>query len=88
MVSFNLKESVIRSSNTFFYEKSQFTGHPVDKILSQNWVQLSNTKVSDILMEAARPRTIENIPSNLCISWERTYRSPDLWMPKIFKIVS
>ena len=59
MVSFNLRESVIGSYNTFLYEESQFTGHPVDEILSQNWLQLSNTKVSDILLEAARPRTIE-----------------------------
>ena len=59
MVSFNLRESVIGSYNTFLYEESQFTGHPVDEILSQNGLQLSNTKVSDILLEAARPRTIE-----------------------------
>ena len=59
MVSFNLRESVIGSYNTFLCEESQFTGHPVHEILSQNWLQLSNTKVSDILLEAARPRTIE-----------------------------
>ena len=59
MVSFNLRESVIGSYNTFLCEESQFTGHPVDEILSQNWLQLSNTKVSDVLLEAARPRTIE-----------------------------
>ena len=58
MVSFNLRESVIGSYNTFLCEESQFTGHPVHEILSQNWLQLSNTKVSDILLEAARPRTI------------------------------
>ena len=34
MVSFNLRESLIGSYNTFLYEESQFTGHPVDEILS------------------------------------------------------
>ena len=57
MVSFNLRESVIGSYNTFLYEESKFTGLPVDEILSQNWLQ--HTKVSDILLEAARPCTIE-----------------------------
>ena len=57
MVSFNLRESVIGSYNTFLYEESQFTGLPVDEILSQN--SLQHTKVSDLLLEAARPCTIE-----------------------------
>ena len=38
MVSFNLRESVIGSYNTFLYEESKFTGLPVDEILSQNWL--------------------------------------------------
>ena len=51
---------MVSSFNTFLYEESQFIGHPVDRTLSQNWIQLSNTKDSDFFLEEARPRIMEN----------------------------
>ena len=63
LLSFNLRESVIGSFNSF-------VGHPVDKIFSQNWLQLSDTKISDTLLEAARPRTIEKHSIELVVQMD------------------
>ena len=49
----------------FLYGEALFTSNPIEEILSTEWLQLPNTRVGEILLEAARPRTVKKYSTEL-----------------------
>ena len=59
MISFNLRPVILSAYNSYKYNASQLTGNDPEEIMIEDWLSLSNATVSEILLEAVRPRTKE-----------------------------
>jgi hypothetical protein len=57
MVSYNLRPHVVAHWNTFHFQLTQLTGIEYEEVMVEDWLSFSNTKVQEILVEAARPRS-------------------------------
>ena len=56
MISFNLRPVILSAYNSYRYNASQLTGNEPEEVMIEDWLSLSNSTVSDILLEALRPR--------------------------------
>ena len=59
MISFNLRPAILSAFNSYRYNASQLTGNDPEEIMIEDWLSLSNSTVSEILLETVRPRTKE-----------------------------
>ena len=59
MISFNLRPVILSAYNSYKYNASQLTGNDPEEVMIEDWLSLSNSTVSEILLEAVRPRTKE-----------------------------
>ena len=57
MVSYNLRPHVVAHWNTFHFQLTQLTGIEYEEVMVEDWLSFSNTKIQEILVEAARPRS-------------------------------
>ena len=57
MISFNLRPVILSAYNSYRYNASQLTGNDPEEVMIEDWPSLSNSTVSEILLEAVRPRT-------------------------------
>ena len=91
MISFNLRSVILSAYNSYRYNASQLIGNDPEEIMIEDWLSLSNATVSEILLEAVRPRTKEkyarkmilylgkHIPQSLSVNAEnfaRTFYGP------------
>lgn len=59
MVSYNLRPHVVANWNSFCFKLTQLTGIEYEEVMVEDWLSFPNSKVQEILVEAARPRTKE-----------------------------
>ena len=64
MISFNLRPVILSAYNSYRYNASQLTGNDPEEVILEDWLSLSNSTVSEILLEAVRPRTKEKSTMN------------------------
>jgi hypothetical protein len=57
MVAYNLRPHVVAHWNTFHFDLTKITGFEYEEVMVEDWLSFSNTKVQEILVEAARPRS-------------------------------
>ena len=58
-MTFNLRPVILSAYNSYRYNASQLTDNDPEEIMVEDWLSLSNATVSEILLEAVRPRTKE-----------------------------
>ena len=67
MISFNLRPVILAAYNSYRYTASQLTGNDPEEVMIEDWLSLSNSKVSEILLEAVRPRTKEKYAQEMIL---------------------
>ena len=58
MISLNLRPVKLAAYNSYRYA-SHLTGNDPEEVVIEDWLSLTNPKVSEIILEAVRPRTKE-----------------------------
>ena len=59
MISLNLRPVILAAYNFYRYNASHLTGNDPEEVVIEDWLSLTNPKVSEIILEAVRPRTKE-----------------------------
>ena len=75
MISLNLRPVKLAAYNSYRYA-SHLTGNDPEEVVIEDWLSLTNPKVSEIILEAVRPRTKEQHSQEMAENFARTLLWP------------
>ena len=67
VITLNLRPVILAAYNSYRYNASHLTDNDPEEVVIGEWPSLTNSKVSEILLEAVRPRTKEKYSQEMIL---------------------